>query len=54
MNKIVTKFMGRGTDYETPELIVENVSPEAGYCNSTVGGNSNESIGDAKEYVFEF
>ncbi len=53
MNKIFTNFVGGGTNYKTPALLVEAISPEAGYCNSAIGGN-NESINDAKQYDFEF
>lgn len=54
MKKITTNFVGGGTNYETPALLVETISPEAGYCNSTIGGNANESINGATQYDFEF
>ncbi len=54
MKKITTNFVGGGTSYETPALLVETISPEAGYCSSALGGNSNEGINDAKQYDFEF
>ena len=46
--------LGGGRKYRSPEMAEERIAPEAGYCNSAIGGNSNESISDAKQYDFEF
>ncbi len=46
--------LGGGRKYQSPEMAEEQFAPEAGYCSSALGGNSNESINDAKQYDFEF
>lgn len=46
--------LGGGRRYQSPEMAEERIAPEAGYCNSTVSVNSNESINGDKPYDFEF
>ena len=46
--------LGGGRRYQSPEMAEERITPEAGCCNSAIGGNTNESINDDKQYEFEF
>ena len=52
MKEFIVSLGGRR--YQSPEMAEERIAPETGYCNSGLGGNSNESINDAKQYDFEF
>lgn len=54
MNSISKDSVSSGIDYLTPELHVESITSEAGYCESVINGNSNECINDAEEYDFTF